>query len=262
MLCSFCLLLHLCCCFPHYRNNCSHHLRWYQNSCSGQTLDTIEYTVIFPKRLSAGSYFDLCWVILLVMEVMMRCSLQLAIDVQFPAVFGGLDGEAFYIDTEGGFIMERVAQIARAAQQHLRNVANTSKDADQMAAVSKLNLESFLSGIHFANCVNYTEVLAYVNLLRDYVQEHPKARQWGQTVHVYNVATDQISHHRQHRLSLSPRFRQLCDKNANTKRIGADAYRNSDKPPTGSSLNKSHDNSIESRPSDKHHLVHPPTSPW
>ena len=70
--------------------------------------------------------------------------MQLAIDVQFPPVFGGLDGEAFYIgkrgrncraflhlwtsDTEGGFVLERVTQIAKAAQQHLRNVARVSNE--------------------------------------------------------------------------------------------------------------------------------------
>ncbi|XP_065831721.1 3'(2'),5'-bisphosphate nucleotidase 1-like [Oscarella lobularis] len=60
--------------------------------------------------------------------------MQLAIDVQFPPVFGGLgpgrNCRAFLhlwtSDTEGGFVLERVTQIAKAAQQHLCNVARVS----------------------------------------------------------------------------------------------------------------------------------------
>ncbi|XP_065831536.1 DNA repair protein RAD51 homolog 3-like [Oscarella lobularis] len=102
--------------------------------------------------------------------------MQLAIDVQFPPVFGGLDGEAFYIDTEGGFVLERVTQIAKAAQQHLRNVARVSNEPDQEAAASRLTPEYFLSRIYHVKCVNYAEVLAHVNLLGEFLQEHPKIK--------------------------------------------------------------------------------------
>ncbi len=44
--------------------------------------------------------------------------MQLAVDVQIPVCFGGLGGKALYIDTEGSFLVQRVADIAEAAVQH------------------------------------------------------------------------------------------------------------------------------------------------
>ena len=49
--------------------------------------------------------------------------MQLAVDVQIPECFGGLDGEAVYIDTEGSFIVERLANIARATVDHCQHIA-------------------------------------------------------------------------------------------------------------------------------------------
>ncbi|RMX55845.1 hypothetical protein pdam_00023401 [Pocillopora damicornis] len=59
-----------------------------------------------------------------------QIGMQLAVDVQIPDEFGGLDGEAIYIDTEGSFIVERVLDIATAAIRHITNVVQSS-DADE-----------------------------------------------------------------------------------------------------------------------------------
>lgn len=45
-------------------------------------------------------------------------SMQLAVDVQIPVCFGGLGGKALYVDTEGSFLVQRVADLAKAAVQH------------------------------------------------------------------------------------------------------------------------------------------------
>lgn len=51
------------------------------------------------------------------------CSMQIAVDVQIPNQFGGLQGEAVYIDTEGSFIVERLVDIAKATVDHCHEMA-------------------------------------------------------------------------------------------------------------------------------------------
>ena len=56
-----------------------------------------------------------------------QLGMQLAINVQMPRSFGGVGGEAIYIDTEGSFIADRAAQIADAMVSRLRaHAANGS----------------------------------------------------------------------------------------------------------------------------------------
>ena len=49
--------------------------------------------------------------------------MQLAVDVQIPEVFGGQEGSAVYIDTEGSLIIERLRDIADATVSHCRHIA-------------------------------------------------------------------------------------------------------------------------------------------
>ncbi|XP_012664200.1 DNA repair protein RAD51 homolog 3 [Otolemur garnettii] len=51
--------------------------------------------------------------------------IQLAVDVQIPECFGGVAGEAIFIDTEGSFMIDRVVDIATACIQHLQLIAET-----------------------------------------------------------------------------------------------------------------------------------------
>ena len=61
---------------------------------------------------------------LLIICCLIIFSIQVAIDVSIPESLGGLGGEAIYIDTEGSFIIERVADIAKATSQHCHRLAN------------------------------------------------------------------------------------------------------------------------------------------
>ena len=51
-------------------------------------------------------------------------ALQLALDVQIPASFGGVAGGALIIDTEGGVFAERLAEMAGALENHLLRIAD------------------------------------------------------------------------------------------------------------------------------------------
>lgn len=54
--------------------------------------------------------------------------MQLAVDVQIPECFGGVAGEAVFIDTEGSFMVDRVVDIATACVQHCQLIAETHEE--------------------------------------------------------------------------------------------------------------------------------------
>ncbi|PIK51644.1 putative DNA repair protein [Apostichopus japonicus] len=107
-----------------------------------------------------------------------QLSIQLAVNVQIPEAFGGLQGEAVFIDTEGSFIPQRAADIAQAVEDHCRRVASIQKTEleDQSACLKDFSVEKILSGIHYFRCHNYTELLALVNLLPQFIKDHEKIK--------------------------------------------------------------------------------------
>ena len=48
-------------------------------------------------------------------------------------------------------------------------------------AASVLTVERVLSGIHYFRCHDYLELVALVNILPEFVAEHPKVRQTEST---------------------------------------------------------------------------------
>ncbi|XP_044286061.1 DNA repair protein RAD51 homolog 3 isoform X2 [Varanus komodoensis] len=101
--------------------------------------------------------------------------MQLAVDVQIPECFGGLAGEAIFIDTEGSFMVDRVADMASACVQHCRLIAELHPE-DHMTALGTFSLENILSHIYYIRCHGYVELLAEVYLLPDFLSEHSKVR--------------------------------------------------------------------------------------
>lgn len=63
-------------------------------------------------------------------------SMQLAVDVQIPECFGGVEGEAVFIDTEGSFMVDRVVDLATACIQHLHLIAGTHMGEGKLASDS------------------------------------------------------------------------------------------------------------------------------
>lgn len=100
--------------------------------------------------------------------------MQLSVDVQIPQCFGGVNGEAIYVDTEGSFIAHRAADMAKVALEHCTRIA--AQNSEEQAALSSFTLEKILSGIHVFRCHDYVELLALVNLLPDFLREHSKVR--------------------------------------------------------------------------------------
>uniref|UniRef100_A0A8D0C9G6 DNA repair protein RAD51 homolog 3 n=1 Tax=Salvator merianae TaxID=96440 RepID=A0A8D0C9G6_SALMN len=102
--------------------------------------------------------------------------MQLVVDVQIPECFGGLAGEAVFIDTEGSFMVERVVDMATACVQHCQLIAKTHPEEDHQAALETFSLENILSHIYYFRCHDYVELLAQSHLLPDFLAEHSKVR--------------------------------------------------------------------------------------
>lgn len=110
-----------------------------------------------------------------------QIGMQLAVDVQIPDEFGGLNGEAIYIDTEGSFIVERVVDIAAAAVKHLEHVVlsseiNETEKSLQIEAMKKFQVENILSKIYVFRCHDYMQLIALSHVLSDFLTEHPKVK--------------------------------------------------------------------------------------
>ncbi|NXY65722.1 RA51C protein, partial [Callaeas wilsoni] len=102
--------------------------------------------------------------------------MQLAVDVQIPECFGGVAGEAVFIDTEGSFMVDRVVDIAAACVQHCHLIAEAQQEEDHRKALETFSLENILSHIYYFRCRDYIELLAQVYLLPEFLSEHSKVR--------------------------------------------------------------------------------------
>lgn len=61
--------------------------------------------------------------------------MQLAVTVQIPECFGGVAGEAVFIDTEGSFMVDRMVDLATACIQHLQLIAGIHMDQGKLTGI-------------------------------------------------------------------------------------------------------------------------------
>ena len=112
-----------------------------------------------------------------------QLGIQLAVDTQIPKQFGGSGGQAVYIDTEGSFMVERVAQIAQGLSKHLQKIAKNRNQEELKKIADKIfgsknqffvDLAKFGSpysqtdlkisfGVKFCSRYNYPEVCTTQN---------------------------------------------------------------------------------------------------
>ena len=98
--------------------------------------------------------------------------LQLAVDVQIPECFGGNDGQAVFIDTEGSFLVERVVDIAQAAVEHCHYIESSQQCVALDDAANNFKLDRVLKGIHYFRCYDYCQLIAVVNTMAEFLREH------------------------------------------------------------------------------------------
>ncbi|KAG8451753.1 hypothetical protein GDO86_003808 [Hymenochirus boettgeri] len=102
--------------------------------------------------------------------------MQLAVDVQIPECFGGVEGEAVYIDTENSFLVQRLVDLANACVVHCKLITQTHNNEDQLKAMQTFTLDDILSRIYYYSCHNYIELLAQIILLPDFLKDHTKVK--------------------------------------------------------------------------------------
>lgn len=100
-----------------------------------------------------------------------QLGIQLAVNAQIPADYGGLGGKAVYIDTEGSFMAERVLQIAEACAQDMLEYNNVLRRDSQACRVDEQPM-SFLDNIFYFRICTYTEQIAVINYLEKFISEH------------------------------------------------------------------------------------------
>lgn len=105
-----------------------------------------------------------------------QLGMQLAVNVHVPEAFGGLGGEAVYIDSEGSFLAERVAEMARALLTHLHMLAERGRQPAQLQALAALDLNHLLAGIHCFRVHDAAEQLAVVRRLPEFLLQRPRVR--------------------------------------------------------------------------------------
>lgn len=92
-------------------------------------------------------------------------------NVQIPMDYGGLQGKAVYIDTEGSFMVERALQIAEACLEDMREYHGFLK-RDLQACQVNMHPKDFLENIFYFRVCSYTEQIAVVNYLEKFISEH------------------------------------------------------------------------------------------
>jgi len=108
--------------------------------------------------------------------------MQLAIDTTIPAVFGGIEGEVVYIDSEGSLSIERLSEIANGVLVNLGLVAsspngNSSLRENQRNALNQLGgLDSLLGKIYYWRVYDCVELMACVKRLHEFLCTHPKVK--------------------------------------------------------------------------------------
>ncbi|KAJ3183980.1 DNA repair protein rad51c [Gaertneriomyces sp. JEL0708] len=93
--------------------------------------------------------------------------MQLCVNVQLPPSLGGANGDAIYIDTEGSFIVERVAQMAAATinSHHLTSMSGCRNTVDD-----------FLAHVYVFRVHGYLEEVALMNQLDEFLKNHKNVR--------------------------------------------------------------------------------------
>ena len=102
-----------------------------------------------------------------------QACMQLCVSVQMPGAFGGYEGSAVYIDTEGSFMAERAREVAQATVSHLVSISQyLPKHLRGSGALSQFTVNGILDRVHLFRCHEITELLAVVESLPMYVRAH------------------------------------------------------------------------------------------
>ncbi|CAM9608326.1 unnamed protein product [Phaeothamnion confervicola] len=127
--------------------------------------------------------------------------MQLAVNVQIPALFGGVGGQAIYIDTEGSMTVERLVQMADAAVVHISKIARSRGRQSELERASAWTRDALLANVFIFRVHDHVQQLATVRTLPRFLEDHPGVRV---------VVMDSVSFHFRHAYQdLGARSRKL-----------------------------------------------------
>ena len=118
--------------------------------------------------------------------------MQVCVDARIPSMFGGVSGEAIYIDTEGSFSPTRCFDMARALVQY---VLKKKRKREENGDLSWYTVEDIMKGIHVFRVYNEVELNAVIHNLNKVLK---KREELGLPVKV--IVIDSIAFH--YRVSL------------------------------------------------------------
>ena len=83
--------------------------------------------------------------------------MELCLNVQIPAIFGGLEGEAMFIDANGDFAVDRIVEMAKSFRTSV--MRKFEKDSALMKQYKdEFQLERILNKIHYTRVVDDLEL--------------------------------------------------------------------------------------------------------
>lgn len=106
-------------------------------------------------------------------------SIQACLTVQLPRWFGGLEGEAVFIDTEGSFVPCRARQMAEALVDHCRRHLTLQTEQSATDADRDLHcptVDKLMSSIHYIRTNDHLQLLAACQRLLQFCEKHPRIR--------------------------------------------------------------------------------------
>ncbi|CAA2996460.1 DNA repair protein RAD51 homolog 3 isoform X2 [Olea europaea var. sylvestris] len=154
-----------------------------------------------------------------------QLGIQLAINVQIPADYGGLEGKAVYIDTEGSFMVERAFQIAEACIEDMQEY-NSFLRKDFQACQNRKDPKDFLDNIFYFRICSYTEQIAVINYLEKFVSEHKDVILLNQVTTKYSEGSFQLT------LALGDSWSHACTNRVILYWNGNERYAHIDKSPS------------------------------
>ncbi|XP_014260441.1 DNA repair protein RAD51 homolog 3 [Cimex lectularius] len=95
--------------------------------------------------------------------------LQLCVCVQIPKFLHGLGSEAIFIDTDSGFSIAKISEIAEAVVDECKNLGQCH---DKRENVNEFTVETILKKIHYLQISSYHELLAAVHSLHSFLTKH------------------------------------------------------------------------------------------
>lgn len=117
-----------------------------------------------------------------------QLAMQLCVDASLPSSFGGVQGEAIYIDSEGSFSPERCWTMAKALVEHIHGTAK--RRSKSTVIPESFTPQEILRGIHVFRVHDEASQTATIYSLPEFLQ---KRAEMGRPVRL--VVVDSIAFH-------------------------------------------------------------------